>query len=499
MAHSFIDPAGVSLREVLPHAQWHGGTDARVASVSADSQACQPGDAFVALAGRKYDGHDFAQDAVKRGAKVVIAERQLEGLSVPLCQVRSTGDAYGRLCQALVGNPSQRVKTIGITGTNGKTTVTYLIASLLEHAGFRPGVLGTLGYCDRREMHPASHTTPPAHTLATWLGRMRANGCTHAVMEVSSHSLTQARVAGVEFDTVCVTNVRHDHLDYHGSLTGYKEAKRKIFKHLKPEGVAVLNSDDPGSISLLGDAHGPVLTVGMNETAEVSATIVEQRINEQTFLLTVGDDTVTVRSHLIGTHNIMNSLVAVAVGLGYGIDLQTMARGLEDVRVMPGRLERLECGQPFGVFVDYAHTPDALSNCLDTLRPLTEGRLICVFGAGGDRDKLKRPLMGRVVDSKSDVAIVTSDNPRSEPPGVIANEILSGFRPHRKAKVILDRAEAIEWALSQAKPGDCVLIAGKGHENYQIIGNRRLAFDDREMVRGALWSQPAKKKTPMAA
>ncbi len=499
MAHSFTDPAGVRLRDVLPHATWHGGSDVVVSSVSADSQACQPGDAFVALSGRKHDGHDFIAEAIARGAQVVIAERPLGGLSVPVCQVRSSGEAYGRLCQALVGYPSRRVKTIGVTGTNGKTTVTYLIASLLEHAGFRPGVLGTLGYCDRREMHPASHTTPPAHTLATWLGRMRTNGCTHAVMEVSSHSLTQARVAGVEFDTVCVTNVRHDHLDYHGSLTGYKEAKRKIFKHLKPEGIAVLNADDPGSISYLGDAAGPVLTVGMNEMAEVSATIIEQRINEQTFLLTVGDDTVTVRSHLIGTHNILNSLVAVAVGLGYGIDLNTMARGLEDVRVMPGRLERLECGQPYGVFVDYAHTPDALSNCLDTLRPLTKGRLICVFGAGGDRDKLKRPLMGRVVDAKSDLAIVTSDNPRGEPAGVIANEILAGFRPHKKGKVILDRAAAIEWALSEARPGDCVLIAGKGHENYQIIGNKRIPFDDRDVVRSALWSKPTPKMSPMAA
>ncbi|MEX0710908.1 MAG: UDP-N-acetylmuramoyl-L-alanyl-D-glutamate--2,6-diaminopimelate ligase, partial [Pirellulales bacterium] len=396
--------------------------------------------------------------------------------------------AFGRLCQSLAGDPSRRLKVVAITGTNGKTTTSYLAASVLSAAGFQPGIVGTLGYADGVEVARAPWTTPPAPVLATWLARMLANGCTHAVLEASSHGLAQSRLAGVELDVGCVTNVRHDHLDYHGTLDQYRAAKARLLDHLLPEAIAIVNADDEVAAGYLAHFDGPVLSVGIDAAAEVAATLVEQHISEQTFLLTVGSQTVPVRTTLIGRHNVYNCLVAAAVGLAYGIDLATVVRGLETITTIPGRLERLECGQPFGVFVDYAHTADALAGCLATLRGVTSGRLICVFGAGGDRDPSKRPLMGRAVSGAADVAVITNDNPRSEPPREIVAGILSGFEHPSAARVILDRAEAIGWALAQARAGDCVLIAGKGHEREQLVGDERIACDDRQLARERLYS-----------
>jgi UDP-N-acetylmuramoyl-L-alanyl-D-glutamate--2,6-diaminopimelate ligase len=316
---------------------------------------------------------------------------------------------------------------------------------------------------------------------------MAANGCTHGVMEVSSHALCQSRVAGVEFDVACITNVRHDHLDYHGTARKYQAAKARLLEHLLPEGFAIINLDDPVSAGFLSKVDGPVLSIGIDGVAEVTALPVEQFASEQTFLLSVENETIPVRTPLIGRHNIYNCLMATAAGLAYGIDLPTIVRGLESIDRMPGRLERLECGQPFQVFVDYAHTPDALAGSLDALRQVTSGRLICVFGAGGDRDSFKRPLMGRAVESGCDLAVLTNDNPRHEPPRQIMNQVLSGFRSPTEVQVIADRAEAITWALSQARTGDCVLIAGKGHERHQIIGSEHFEFDDREVARQWLY------------
>jgi UDP-N-acetylmuramoyl-L-alanyl-D-glutamate--2,6-diaminopimelate ligase len=482
---------GISLHELLPEAEIVGAADIRVKSCSADSRQCRPGDLFAALPGVRSDGHDFAREALKAGAKALLAERPVPGLSLPTCFVPNARDAYGRICQALAGQPSKRLKVIGVTGTNGKTTTSYLIASILSAAGFQPGVLGTLGYCDGEEIASAQWTTPPAPVLASWLARMAANGCTHAVMEVSSHALSQSRVAGVDFDVACVTNVRHDHLDYHGTARNYRLAKGKLFEHLAPEGFAILNVDDAGSSSYLARLDGPVLTIGIENAAEVNASIIEQFVSEQTFLLGAGSEFVPVHTHLIGKHNVYNCLMAAAVGLAYGIDLATIVRGIESVDRLPGRLERLECGQPFGVFVDYAHTPDALANCLDTLREVTSRRLICVFGAGGDRDRLKRPQMGQAVESRADLTVITSDNPRSEDPQKIIGDILKGCLEPADVQVIPDRGEAIRWALAQARAGDCVLIAGKGHEDYQIIGDERLEFDDREVAREWLYTSPA--------
>lgn len=483
----------IRLRQVLPDAEIAGAPDLVVEGCSADSRRLRPGDLFAALAGIERDGHDYIPEAVARGASAILAQRPVPGLGVPVCRVRNSRDAFGRVCQALAGDPSRQLKVVGITGTNGKTTTSFLIASILATAGHSTGIVGTIGYFDGNEWLEAPHTTPPADVLAHLLARMVQSGCTHAVMEASSHALDQGRLAGVALDAACVTNVRRDHFDYHRTAGDYRLAKSKIFDHLAAEGFAVLNADDPTAAGyLLRMLDGPVLTVGTRCAAEITGRLLERQASEQTFLLTAGSESIPVRTRMIGDHHVSNCLVAAAVGLAYGIDLTTVVRGLERVDRVPGRLERIECGQPFGVFVDYAHTPDALEAVLRTLRDVCAGRLICVFGAGGDRDRQKRPLMGHAVEEGADLAIVTDDNPRSEDPQAIVNEILAGFRDPAQALVVRDREEAIHAALAEARPGDCVLVAGKGHETHQIVGTTRFDFDDREVACRWLYeAQPA--------
>ena len=477
----------ISVRSLLAEAEIFGAADLAIRGCVADSRRVCPGDVFVALRGTRHDGHAFIAEAIARGAAAVVADGPVAEAGVPVCIVPDTGEAFGRICQALAGDPSRQLKVIGVTGTNGKTTTAWLIAGILAAAGHQSGLLGTLGYFDGTAWDAAPWTTPPADELARWLGRMAAHGCSHAVMEVSSHALAQGRVAGINFDAACVTNVRRDHLDYHRSMLGYRLAKSKLFRHLKPEGLAVINADDATAASYLNQLDGPVLTVGINAAAEITAVSLEQHRSEQIFLLVAGSEAIPVRTAMIGTHHIYNCLVAAAVGLAYQIDLPTIVRGLEDVKMIPGRLQRIECGQPFGVFVDYAHTPDALAAALQTLRGVTAGRLICVFGAGGDRDRQKRPLMAREVEAHADMVVVTTDNPRGEDPGAIVADLMGGFERPAAIRRVDDRAEAIGVSLEAARPGDCVLIAGKGHEDYQIIGDQRLAFDDVEFTRLLLY------------
>ncbi len=491
-----LKPEQVNLRKLLSDAEFLGADDVAASACTCDSRRVRPGSLFVAVKGTRHDGHDFAPQAVAQGCAAVVAERPLEGLSVPLVLVRDPRDAYGRICQALAGNPSAQLKVVGVTGTNGKTTTACLITSILAAAGNRVGILGTLGYCDGRKIAPSAHTTPPADQLARWLSRMRANSCSHAVMEVSSHALDQSRVAGVQFDAVCVTNVCRDHLDYHHSLQDYRLAKSKLFDYLAPEGFAILNADDPTAAGFLRRIEGPVLTVGIRSPAEITARILERMVSEQTFLLVAGSEAMPIRTAMIGTHHVYNCLVAAAVGLTYGIDLPTIARGLENAEHVPGRLQRIECGQPFSVFVDYAHTPDALAGTLDTLREVVEGRILCVFGAGGDRDQGKRPLMARAVEARADVAVLTNDNPRTENPRAILDDLLAGFQKPQHVEVVPDRAGAIGWALAQAQPGDCVLIAGKGHETFQIVGRKRHHFDDCEVARQWLYTNQTVRGNP---
>ena len=480
--------ASVSLRKLFPHASFVGCADLRVADATDRSSECAPKALFAAIPGTKVDGAAFAAEAVARGAGSVLVQSPLANVAVPQCVVPDVRKAYAELCHALAGVPSRHLTIAGVTGTNGKTTTTWLIRSILQAAGRRCGVLGTIEYNDGSESEKAALTTPDSRTLSRWLAAMVAGGTTHAAIEASSHALDQDRIAGTALQAAVVTNVTHDHFDYHGGYDDYRASKARILEHLKKDGRAVLNADDPGSISLrdrAAAAHEAV-TYGIDTPADIAGRIVSETLAGTRFVLTIGKDCIEICTSLVGRHNVSNCLAAAAVASKFGISLEVIASGIEALGWVPGRLERVDCGQPFNVLVDYAHTDDALRRCVEFVRKLTRGKVICVFGAGGDRDRSKRPLLGQAAAS-ADLAVVTSDNPRSENPERIIRDILPGLASAARAPhVECNRAEAIRWALGQAAAGDTVLIAGKGHETEQIIGTTRNHFDDREVVRETL-------------
>ncbi len=366
-------------------------------------------------------------------------------------------------------NLSDRLRVVGVTGRNGKTTTSCLIAGILAHAGNKVGLLSRLGYFDGEDVEYAAEPTPEPDRLAALLARMLQNGCTYAVMDVSNRGLEQSLAAGLHYDAACVTNFAEKN-----GLT--------LFDHLRGEGLAVLNADDPASAGYLRRIDGPALTVGINSPAEIMGTPIEQFPSEQTFLITAGSDTMPVRTQMIGRHHIYNCLSAAAVGLAYGVELPRIVRTLEAAKHVPGRLERIECGQPFSVFVDFARTPDALAGCLQTLRAVTRGRLICVFGVESEDDEPKHPLLGRVLEQGADAAIVTSADPLDEDPTAVIQDLLSGFKRPDRAEIIPQRRAAIHRALSLAQTGDCVLIAGKGYETLHIEDVENLSPDDRQIA-----------------
>lgn len=468
------------LRTLLPNARFIGG-EIQFASLTSDHRQVQPGDLYVAVDGIQEDGHLFVTEAVARGATAVVAERHLP-VGVPVATVDDSRTALGVLCQALVGNPTQSLRTIGVTGSLGKTVTSMLIASVLEAAGRPCGVLSTLGYSDSLEQQKAPRTTPYAPELAHWLARTRDAGCRDAVIELSSRALAERRTAGVEFDIAVMTNFRREHAQWHGSLVNYRKAKERLFAQLKPGGLAVLNADDIGSQTTLESLHAPVLTFGKHLEANVTAEILERHASEQTIMLHAGDDSAAVCTRMIGEHHVSNCLAAATVGLALGIDLAAIARGLEKVAYVPGRMERIECGQSFRVFVDGGRTPDSLAIALRTARQTATGRVICVFGCQGQKDKELRPLMGRVAERAADLVVITSDNPRHEEPLRIAHDVIDGMERPGKPHVLPDRRAAIEWALSQARAGDAVVIAGKGDREYHWLGSRRQAWSDREIA-----------------
>ena len=481
MQQTTTSPIGISLRQVLPEGKFLRSEDIRASSCCASARQCRDGDLFVAVTEAEDDGHESVQEAIGRGAAAVLAERYLP-VDVPMCVVSDSREAFGRVCQSLAGNPSDTLRVVGVTGTVGKTTVSLLIAAVLEAVGRRVGIMGSLGHCDSAETAPASDNALSSPELASWMARMQANGCTDAVLEISSVSLACRSTAGIQFGAACLTNVRRDHLDFHGSVLNYRNAKGRLFQQLRLDGFAVINADDPTSKYFLDNLENPVLTVGMSESAELVAPVVEQHRSEQTFLLTAGNDTIPVRTHIIGDHHVYNCLTAAAVGLVYGIDLSTIARGLESVTSIPRRMERFECGQPFGVFLDKAATPDALSMVLRTLRQVTEGRIFCVLGAAGDRDLDRRPLMGRVVERRADVGVITSENPGTEPPLSIIHDILDGYNRPSKGHVLPDREKAICWALSQARSGDTVLVVGDV-DQVDPLANEISKYSDAAVIR----------------
>lgn len=486
---------GISLRDLLPAARFLHAADVRVTSCCTQADKCQPGDVYLAVTGARGDGHERVAEAVERGASAVVAERLLP-TTVPLVIVEDSREALGEICQSLVDRPSDSLRTIGVTGTHGKTMVSWLLASVFQAAGSHAGLTTSIACSDSLECTPARQTTPAAPQLARWLARMTAAGCDSAVIEVSSRALSQRHVAGIDFDAAVLTNLGRAHLALHGSVENYHRAKERLVGMLKPGGLAVLNGDDEACQRLAGRLDVPLLTYGLLGEADVTAHVIERDRSEQTFYLQAGDELAPVRTRIVGDAHVSSCLAAATVGLAVGIDLPTIVRGLEAVSCIPGRLERIECGQEFGVFVDASRSPERLAYVLRTLRKVTGGRLICVSGAPGGRKKSGRAWLGRVLERSCDLPILTSDHPRYEEPLAIAHDLLDGFQRPAKAHVLPDRKRAIEFALHSARPGDTVVIAGKGDRAGQLIGSRLVAHDDREVARQWLYRQGSEPQRP---
>ena len=471
----------------------------RITKLCDDSRCCEPGCLFVAVRGTDCDGHEFVADAVQRGAIAVVIDRNVVVPSPALTlRVADSRTAISRLAAVFHGlndRSSSSMRLIGITGTNGKSTVAWLTRSILRQVGRATALMGTIEYDLVSRRIAADLTTPGPLLLCEHLAEARAAGAAFAVLEVSSHALDQRRCDGLLFDAAVFTNLSGDHLDYHKTMDRYAAAKRRLFKLLDTDGVAVINADDPVGRTMVQQCDRRVLTFALDDpTADYRARIETMDLSGTDFTLLGPGVEVDVRLPLVGRHNVANALASAATAHALGVSLEMIAAGLRDVAVVPGRLQRVEPdawrnGAKHGpiVFVDYAHTDAALASVLGALKPLTRerGRLICVFGCGGDRDRSKRPRMAAAVYGAADVAIVTSDNPRGEDPQHIVDEIMRAFPCPSPCRVQsqVDRRLAIETALAEAGEDDTVLIAGKGHETYQLIGDRVLAFDDAEVVR----------------
>lgn len=484
---------GVSLREILASELCVDAIhDVRAMSCTHDWRQVRRGDVLVALCDAETDGHDYAAEGVQRGAAAVICERQLPVFGVPQFIVGDSRSAYGRLCQALVGNPSQELKIVGITGTSGKSTVSRLLAAILREAGFQSGALDSFGYYDGWEDRPAetrrrgelSLMTPPV--IARSLAQMVSGGVSHATLEIASRELSQGYLAGVGLDAVCLTNVGRDHLGWHASVENYRQAKRRIFEHLNDDGIAIFNADCPASMAILCDVSQPALTIGMRNPAEISAEIVEMQVNEQTFVITAGNESVGVRTSLIGDHHVYNCLTAAATCLAYGIDLMTIAKGLESVDQLPGRMELVRCGQEFTTLIDAARSPETLRVAMRAARQVTDGRLIVVFGESASRDDRSQPVLGRVLGAMADAVVATTEST-----GVcdLDGKIVGGLGDPRKATIIPDRIDAIQWALDEARAGDTVLIAGMGEREYGFSEEVDAPLCDRTVAEAVLYGR----------
>lgn len=491
---------GVSLRQLLASSV-HGvrPPDICATSCTSDWRKVRPGDVFVAITGSDEDGHDFATQAASRGAAAIICEHQLPVFNVPQCIVADSRVVYGELCQALVGNPAKQLKVIGVTGTHGKTTVARLLTAIFQAAGVSVATLDSFGYWDGIEDKSPISGPMTAPALARSLAEMLAAGATHAIVEFSSLELAQQVLAGVTLDGVCITNIGKQHLDFHGSVENYREAERRILEYLDPDAVAILNADDAESVKILDELMRPVLTYGLKQPSEITAQIVEQHINEQTFVLSAGDESVGVRTEIVGDHHVYNCLAAATTALAYGVESTTIARGLEAVDRLPGRMERVMGGQDFAVLVDAANSPEALRNCLRAARKSTTGRLICVFGTGEECDTTELPAIGRVIGAMTDMAVVTNAGPAAEGRHRTCMELRSGFADVRKARIIIDRGQAIGWAMQEAQAGDTVVIAGMGERPHSPLDPEDALANDGELVRNALRGRAPKVPLRLAA
>ncbi|MCL5102523.1 MAG: UDP-N-acetylmuramoyl-L-alanyl-D-glutamate--2,6-diaminopimelate ligase [Armatimonadetes bacterium] len=478
-----------------------GDGDADVTGVAYDSRQVEPGFVFVAMKGGSFDGHEFIGRALDAGASAIVAEREVDEAvkrDVPYVVVPNGRVAMGEIAAPLCGFPSRKMKLVGVTGTSGKTTVTHLIQGIFNAAGKKAGLIGTVGAKIGGEILDTKHTTPESADLQKLLSYMAEQGVEVVAMEVSSHGLYQGRSLGCEFDCGVFTNIARDHLDFHKTIDAYLDAKIILFRdHPKASTKrfhAVINADDPSAGKVREAAQGRIITFGMNSGADVTASDVEVTDKSVWFTMSHQGRSVPVRLGIGGAFNVYNALSAAGAAIALGMDLDEIARGLATAKGAPGRFESVECGQDFGVIVDYAHTPDEIENVMRTAKNLTQRKLIAVFGCGGDRDKGKRPLMGGLGAEIADEVIITSDNPRTEDPNAIIRDILAGILEHRIDKVTVqaDRKDAIREAIHRARTGDIVVIAGKGHEDYQIFADRTIHFDDREVAREILIAKARK-------
>lgn len=485
-----------ALRGQVEILEQRGDMSRSVHAIADDSRAVRGGSLFVAVKGERVDGHGFVEQAIKAGAVAVIAQSPVTAGPLPFALVADSRKALGLFGSRFHGNPSAHLKMIGVTGTNGKTTTTYLCKALLEGIGRRVGLIGTVGYQIGQETLPASHTTPGALDLQELLAKMVASGLTAAVMEVSSHALALDRTSGCEYDVAVFTNLTQDHLDFHHTMDEYFEAKLRLFTGLaggKKSGKrALVNMDDSRGNAIRAACPVPVWGYAIRTQADLKAERVQLLLAGTTFTAATPAGSFTVESRLVGEHNVYNLLAAIGVALHEGATADQICEATAHITNVPGRFERVSSGQDFTVVVDYAHTEDALLRLLAAAQALKTGRIITVFGCGGDRDRGKRPKMGRAAVEYSDVVILTSDNPRTEDPGAILREVEIGVREalerrsHVQYHSVPDRREAIGAAIREAHRGDMVLIAGKGHEDYQIIGTQKFHFDDREVAREAI-------------
>ena len=468
---------------------WQGGRQTEVSALAYESNRVEPGSLFCTWKGKVKDGHTFVPDAVKRGAVAVVAERQLGDLKIPGIRVENGRRALGRMAANFYGNPSRQVRVVGVTGTNGKTSTAMLLQSLLEVGGLRSGLLGTVVNDTGKGRVGAKHTTPEALDLQQYLAEMRENGCRAAAIEVSSHALDQGRTEGVEFAGAIFTNLGRDHLDYHQTLEAYEEAKALLFRGLGAGAFAVINAEDPVGIRMASRCAPGVRMIRYGvEQGEVHTRDLKMGTGGSSFVLCTSEGEVAATLPWLGRFNVANALAAAAGALAAGVPLEKVAAGLGRAPAVPGRMERVAGPQEITVLIDYAHTEDAVRAALETLRPLTRGKLWIVLGAGGDRDQGKRPKMAAAAASLADEVILTSDNPRSEDPAVILREMRSGVSSGSRVQVIENRSEAIRAVVLGAAKGDVVLIAGKGHEEFQEIRGAKLPFSDRREAERA-WAE----------
>jgi len=475
------DPSGTSHEQVA------------IAGISYDSRQVRPGHVFVALKGQHADGAAFVNQALERGAVAIVSQEAAPpGLQAAWLTVSDARLALALLAAAFSGHPSLEMRVIGITGTNGKTTTAHLVASIFDAAGIPCGLLGTVGYRIGDETRDATHTTPEAPEVQALLREMVDRGCGACAMEVSSHALSLRRVDGTTFAAGVFTNLTRDHLDFHSDMDAYFQAKRRLFEMLPRDAPCLINIDDPRGVALAEIAGRPV-TYAANRPADITPGPLSFSLKGLEFDVRTPRGTLHVRSSLVGRPNVYNILAAVSTATALGLSFREIETGIASLAGVPGRFQVVSGAKDdITVVVDYAHTDDAMRNLLETARPLANGRLITVFGCGGDRDRTKRPLMGAVAGRLSDLIVVTSDNPRSEDPARIIEEIQRGITADtrrdaaQRLLTVLDRHEAIDTAIELARPGDLVLIAGKGHEKYQVIGSKVLPFDDVSVARDAL-------------